>query len=230
LTGKKNLIKNKNKISSFIKDNLNAVINESLSRVVLFKIELDEFKQEKKKNMFESLFSTAFEIDENEKISIKSTLSELEDNTEELKITLSQSSQMIMSAATTTIKRLETDVYKTLSNIVDRIERTEVRTEARIKDLEEFNSMHAITFMCSEETEKVVIKDNLKVKQYTDYHELDKQQAMFQLFVGGLLQINDTADKGDYILSLDENNDLVAFFHEMIPAETTISIFAIKSR
>ena len=230
MTGKKNLIKNKNKISSFIKDNLNAAINESLSRVVLFKIELDEFKQEKKKNMFESLFSTAFEIDENEKISIKSTLSELEDNTEELKITLSQSSQMIMSAATTTIKRLETDVYKTLSNIVDRIERTEVRTEARIKDLEEFNSMHAITFMCSEETEKVVIKDNLKVKQYTDYHELDKQQAMFQLFVGGLLQINDTADKGDYILTLDENNDLIAFFHEMIPEETTISIFAIKSR
>ena len=137
---------------------------------------------------------------------------------------------MIMSAATTTIKRLETDVYKTLSNIVDRIERTEVRTEARIKDLEEFNSMHAITFMCSEETEKVVIKDNLKVKQYTDYHELDKQQAMFQLFVGGLLQINDTADKGDYILTLDENNDLIAFFHEMIPEETTISIFAIKSR
>lgn len=224
------MIKNKNKISSFIKDNLNAAINESLSRVVLFKIELDEFKQEKKKNMFESLFSTAFEIDENEKISIKSTLSELEDNTEELKITLSQSSQMIMSAATTTIKRLETDVYKTLSNIVDRIERTEVRTEARIKDLEEFNSMHAITFMCSEETEKVVIKDNLKVKQYTDYHELDKQQAMFQLFVGGLLQINDTADKGDYILTLDENNDLIAFFHEMIPEETTISIFAIKSR
>ena len=230
MTGKKNLIKNKNKISSFIKDNLNAAINESLSRVVLFKIELDEFKQEKKKNMFESLFSTAFEIDENEKISIKSTLSELEDNTEELKITLSQSSQMIMSAATTTIKRLETDVYKTLSNIVDRIERTEVRTEARIKDLEEFNSMHAITFMCSEETEKVVIKDNLKVKQYTDYHELDKQQAMFQLFVGGLLQINDTADKGDYILNLNENNDHIAFFHEMIPEETTISIFEIKSR
>lgn len=220
------MTKNKNKITSFVKDNLNAVINESLSRVVLFKIELDEFKQEKKKNMFESLFSTNFEIDENEKISIKSTLSGLEDNTEELKTMLSQSSQMIMTAATTTIKRLEIDVYKTLSNIVDRIE----RTEARIKASEEFNSMHAITFMCSEETEKVVIKENLKVKQWIDYHELNKQQATFQIFVGGLLQINDTVDKGDYMLSLDENNDLVAFFHEMIPAETTISIFAIKSR
>jgi len=226
LIGKKNLIKNKNKITSFVKDNLNMIVNESLSRIVLFKIDIDELKQEKKKDMFELFFSPTFEIDENKKISIKSTIAELEDNTEELKIMLSKSSQMIMSAATTTIKRLETDIYASLTNIVDRIE----RSEERIKNVEEFNSMHAITFICNEETDKVVIKDNLKVKQHIDYHKLNKQQALFQLFIGGLLQINDTADKGDYILTLDENNNLVAFFHEMIPEETTISIFAIKSR
>lgn len=219
------MTKNKNKITNFVKDSLNSVINESLSRIVLFKIDVDELKQEKKKEIFESFFSPSFEIDENKKISINKALAEIDSSAEELKTMLSKSSQMIMAAATTTIKRLETDIYASLTNIVDRIE----TSEERIKNVEELNNMHAITFICSEETEKIVIKENLKVKHHISYHKLNKQQTLFQLFVGGMLQINDTADKGDYILSLDENSELVAHFHEMIPAETTISIFAIKS-
>jgi len=219
LTGKRNLIKNKNKIRNFAKDRLNLIVNETLSNVVLFKLGIDELKEEKKKDIFELLFSSSFELDENKKISIQSSLTEIEENTESLKSMLSKSSQLIMSSSASIIKRLETDIYASMSNIVDRIEK-----------IEESDSLYSMTIICKEETENIIITENLQVKKNIDYYKLNKQQSQLQLFVNGILQINDTVDKGDYLLMNDENDNIVTLFHEILPIGSTISIFAVKSR
>ena len=219
MTGKRNLIKNKNKIRNFAKDRLNLIVNETLSNVVLFKLGIDELKEEKKKDIFELLFSSSFELDENKKISIQSSLTEIEENTESLKSMLSKSSQLIMSSSASIIKRLETDIYASMSNIVDRIEK-----------IEESDSLYSMTIICKEETENIIITENLQVKKNIDYYKLNKQQSQLQLFVNGILQINDTVDKGDYLLMNDENDNIVTLFHEILPIGSTISIFAVKSR
>jgi hypothetical protein len=219
LTGKRNLIKNKNKIRNFAKDRLNLIVNETLSNVVLFKLGIDELKEEKKKDIFELLFSSSFELDENKKISIQSSLTEIEENTESLKSMLSKSSQLIMSSSASIIKRLETDIYASMSNIIDRIEK-----------IEESDNLYSMTVICKEETENLIITENLQVKKNIDYYKLNKQQSQLQLFVNGILQINDTADKGDYLLMNDENDNIVTLFHEILPIGSTISIFAVKSR
>jgi hypothetical protein len=219
LTGKRNLIKNKNKIRNFAKDRLNLIVNETLSNVVLFKLGIDELKEEKKKDIFELLFSSSFELDENKKISIQSSLTEIEENTESLKSMLSKSSQLIMSSSASIIKRLETDIYASMSNIIDRIEK-----------IEESCNLYSMTVICKEETENLIITENLQVKKNIDYYKLNKQQSQLQLFVNGILQINDTADKGDYLLMNDENDNIVTLFHEILPIGSTISIFAVKSR
>ncbi len=219
MTGKRNLIKNKNKIRNFAKDRLNLIVNETLSSVVLFKLGIDELKEEKKKDIFELLFSSSFELDENKKISIQSSLTEIEENTESLKNMLSKSSQLIMSSSASIIKRLETDIYASMSNIVDRIEK-----------IEESDNLYSMTIICKEETENLIITENLQVKKNIDYYKLNKQQSQLQLFVNGILQINDTVDKGDYLLMNDENDNIVILFHEILPIRSTISIFAIKSR
>ena len=219
MTGKRNLIKNKNKIRNFAKDRLNLIVNETLSNVVLFKLGIDELKEEKKKDIFELLFSSSFELDENKKISIQSSLTEIEENTESLKNMLSKSSQLIMSSSASIIKRLETDIYASMSNIVDRIEK-----------IEESDSLYSMTIICKEETENIIITENLQVKKNIDYYKLNKQQSQLQLFVNGILQINDTVDKGDYLLMNDENDNIVTLFHEILPIGSTISIFAVKSR
>jgi len=213
------LIKNKNKIRNFAKDRLNLIVNETLSNVVLFKLGIDELKEEKKKDIFELLFSSSFELDENKKISIQSSLTEIEENTESLKSMLSKSSQLIMSSSASIIKRLETDIYASMSNIVDRIEK-----------IEESDSLYSMTIICKEETENIIITENLQVKKNIDYYKLNKQQSQLQLFVNGILQINDTVDKGDYLLMNDENDNIVTLFHEILPIGSTISIFAVKSR
>jgi len=213
------LIKNKNKIRNFAKDRLNLIVNETLSNVVLFKLGIDELKEEKKKDIFELLFSSSFELDENKKISIQSSLTEIEENTESLKNMLSKSSQLIMSSSASIIKRLETDIYASMSNIVDRIEK-----------IEESDSLYSMTIICKEETENIIITENLQVKKNIDYYKLNKQQSQLQLFVNGILQINDTVDKGDYLLMNDENDNIVTLFHEILPIGSTISIFAVKSR
>jgi len=217
LTGKKNLIKNK--IRNFAKDRIDFIAKEALSNVVLLKMNVEERKQEKKKDMFELFFNSSFELDENKKISIQGSLDKIEENTELLKIMLSKSSQLIMSTSTSIIKRLETDIYASLTNIVDRIEKIEAG-----------DYLHAMTIICKEETGNLTIKENLQVKNHLDYFKLSKQQSQFQLFVNGILQINDTVDKGDYLLMLNENNNIVILFHELLPVKTTISIFAVKSR
>ena len=219
MTGKRNLIKNKNKIRNFAKDRLNLIVNETLSSVVLFKLGIDELKEEKKKDIFELLFSSSFELDENKKISIQSSLTEIEENTESLKNMLSKSSQLIMSSSASIIKRLETDIYASMSNIVDRIEK-----------IEESDNLYSMTIICKEETENLIITENLQVKKNIDYYKLNKQQSQLQLFVNGILQINDTVDKGDYLLMNDENDNIVILFHEILPIRSTISIFAVKSR
>ena len=219
MTGKRNLIKNKNKIRNFAKDRLNLIVNETLSNVVLFKLGIDELKEEKKKDIFELLFSSSFELDENKKISIQSSLTEIEENTESLKNMLSKSSQLIMSSSASIIKRLETDIYASMSNIVDRIEK-----------IEESDNLYSMTIICKEETENLIITENLQVKKNIDYYKLNKQQSQLQLFVNGILQINDTVDKGDYLLMNDENDNIVILFHEILPIRSTISIFAVKSR
>ena len=219
MTGKIKLIKNKNKIRNFAKDRLNLIVNETLSSVVLFKLGIDELKEEKKKDIFELLFSSSFELDENKKISIQSSLTEIEENTESLKNMLSKSSQLIMSSSASIIKRLETDIYASMSNIVDRIEK-----------IEESDNLYSMTIICKEETENLIITENLQVKKNIDYYKLNKQQSQLQLFVNGILQINDTVDKGDYLLMNDENDNIVILFHEILPIRSTISIFAIKSR
>lgn len=213
------MIKNKNKIRNFAKDRLNLIVNETLSSVVLFKLGIDELKEEKKKDIFELLFSSSFELDENKKISIQSSLTEIEENTESLKNMLSKSSQLIMSSSASIIKRLETDIYASMSNIVDRIEK-----------IEESDNLYSMTIICKEETENLIITENLQVKKNIDYYKLNKQQSQLQLFVNGILQINDTVDKGDYLLMNDENDNIVILFHEILPIRSTISIFAIKSR
>ena len=213
------MIKNKNKIRNFAKDRLNLIVNETLSNVVLFKLGIDELKEEKKKDIFELLFSSSFELDENKKISIQSSLTEIEENTESLKSMLSKSSQLIMSSSASIIKRLETDIYASMSNIVDRIEK-----------IEESDSLYSMTIICKEETENIIITENLQVKKNIDYYKLNKQQSQLQLFVNGILQINDTVDKGDYLLMNDENDNIVTLFHEILPIGSTISIFAVKSR
>jgi hypothetical protein len=219
LTGKKNLIKNKNKISSFIKDNLNLLVDESLSRVVLLKISADELKQSKKKELFESIFSQPFELDEEKKISIKRKLAEIDKNTESLSDMIARSSKLIMTSTTSVIKKAETDIYATMSKIVDRIEK-----------IEKSNNLYALTMICSEEIDNLTISENLLVSKNVDYYNLGVQQAQLQLFVDGILQTNDTADKGDYLLTLDENSNVVVAFHEIVPDGATISIFAVKSR
>ena len=213
------MIKNKNKIRNFAKDRLNLIVNETLSSVVLFKLGIDELKEEKKKDIFELLFSSSFELDENKKISIQSSLTEIEENTESLKNMLSKSSQLIMSSSASIIKRLETDIYASMSNIVDRIEK-----------IEESDNLYSMTIICKEETENLIITENLQVKKNIDYYKLNKQQSQLQLFVNGILQTNDTADKGDYLLMNDENDNIVTLFHEILPIGSTISIFAVKSR
>lgn len=213
------MIKNKNKIRNFAKDRLNLIVNETLSSVVLFKLGIDELKEEKKKDIFELLFSSSFELDENKKISIQSSLTEIEENTESLKNMLSKSSQLIMSSSASIIKRLETDIYASMSNIVDRIEK-----------IEESDNLYSMTIICKEETENLIITENLQVKKNIDYYKLNKQQSQLQLFVNGILQINDTVDKGDYLLMNDENDNIVILFHEILPIRSTISIFAVKSR
>ena len=213
------MIKNKNKIRNFAKDRLNLIVNETLSSVVLFKLGIDELKEEKKKDIFELLFSSSFELDENKKISIQSSLTEIEENTESLKSMLSKSSQLIMSSSASIIKRLETDIYASMSNIVDRIEK-----------IEESDNLYSMTIICKEETENLIITENLQVKKNIDYYKLNKQQSQLQLFINGILQINDTADKGDYLLMNDENDNIVTLFHEILPIGSTISIFAVKSR
>jgi hypothetical protein len=213
------LTKNKNKIRNFAKDKLNLFVDESLSRLVLLKIDIDELKQEKKKDIVELFFNSSFELDENKKISIQKSLTEIEENTELLKEMLSKSSQIILSSSTSAINRLETSIYASLTNIVDRIEK-----------VEESSNLHAMTLICKEETDKLIITENLQVKKSLDYYKLNKQQSQFQLFISGILQINDTADKGDYLLMIDENDNIVVLFHELIPPESTISIFAVKSR
>lgn len=219
MTGKKNLIKNKNKISSFIKDNLNLLVDESLSRVVLLKISADELKQSKKKELFESIFSQPFELDEEKKISIKRKLAEIDKNTESLSDMIARSSKLIMASTTSVIKKTETEIYATMSKIVDRIEK-----------IEKSNNLYALTMICSEEIDNFTINENLLVSKNVDYYRLGTQQAQLQLFVDGILQTNDTADKGDYLLTLDENSNVVVAFHEIVPDGATISIFAVKSR
>lgn len=219
MTGKKNLIKNKNKISSFLKDNLNLLVDESLSRVVLLKISADELKQSKKKELFESMFSQPFELDEEKKISIKRKLAEIDKNTESLSDMIARSSKLIMASTTSVIKKAETDIYATMSKIVDRIEK-----------IEKSNNLYALTMICSEEIDNLTISEKLLVGKNVDYYNLGVQQAQLQLFVDGILQTNDTADKGDYLLTLDENSNVVVAFHEIVPDGATISIFAVKSR
>ena len=219
MTGKKNLIKNKNKISSFIKDNLNLLVDESLSRVVLLKIGADELKQSKKKELFESIFSQPFELDEEKKISIKRKLAEIDKNTESLSDMIARSSKLIMASTASVIKKTETDIYATMSKIVDRIEK-----------IEKSNNLYALTMACSEEIDNLTINENLLVSKNVDYYRLSTQQAQLQLFVDGILQTNDTADKGDYLLTLDENRNVVVTFHEIVHEGATISIFAVKSR
>lgn len=213
------MIKNKNKISSFIKDNLNLLVDESLSRVVLLKISADELKQSKKKELFESIFSQPFELDEEKKISIKRKLAEIDKSTESLSDMIARSSKLIMASTTSVIKKTETDIYATMSKIVDRIEK-----------IEKSNNLYALTMACSEEIDNLTINENLLVSKNVDYYRLSTQQAQLQLFVDGILQTNDTADKGDYLLTLDENCNVVVTFHEIVHEGATISIFAVKSR
>lgn len=213
------MIKNKNKISSFLKDNLNLLVDESLSRVVLLKISADELKQSKKKELFESMFSQPFELDEEKKISIKRKLAEIDKNTESLSDMIARSSKLIMASTTSVIKKAETDIYATMSKIVDRIEK-----------IEKSNNLYALTMICSEEIDNLTISEKLLVGKNVDYYNLGVQQAQLQLFVDGILQTNDTADKGDYLLTLDENSNVVVAFHEIVPDGATISIFAVKSR
>jgi len=213
------LIKNKNKISSFLKDNLNLLVDESLSRIVLLKIGAEELKQSKKKELFESIFSQPFELDEEKKISIKRKLTEIDKNTESLSDMITRSSKLIMASTTSVIKKTETDIYATMSKIVDRIEK-----------IEKSNNLYALTMICSEEIDSLTINENLLVSKNVDYYSLGAQQAQLQLFVDGILQTNDTADKGDYLLALDEDCNVVVSFHEMVPDGATISIFAVKSR
>ena len=213
------MIKNKNKISSFIKDNLTLLVDESLSRVVLLKISADELKQSKKKELFESIFSQPFELDEEKKISIKRKLAEIDKNTESLSDMIARSSKLIMASTTSVIKKTETDIYATMSKIVDRIEK-----------IEKSNNLYALTMACSEEIDNLTINENLLVSKNVDYYRLSTQQAQLQLFVDGILQTNDTADKGDYLLTLDENCNVVVTFHEIVHEGATISIFAVKSR
>lgn len=217
MTGKKNLTKNK--IRNFAKDRIGLIVNETISTIDLIELNIEEIKQEKKKDIFELFFNSSFELDENKKISIQGSLSKIEENTELLKRMLSKSSQLIMSSSTSIIKRLETDIYASLTNIVDRIEKIEAG-----------NYLYAMTLICKEETDNLIIKENLQVKKYLDYYKLAKQQSQFQLFVNGMLQVNDTVDKGDYLLMRDENDNIVILFHELLPVKSTISIFAVKSR
>ena len=213
------MTKNKNNISSFIKDNLNLLVDESLSRVVLLKISADELKQSKKKELFESIFSQPFELDEEKKISIKRKLAEIDKSTESLSDMIARSSKLIMASTTSVIKKTETDIYATMSKIVDRIEK-----------IEKSNNLYALTMACSEEIDNLTINENLLVSKNVDYYRLSTQQAQLQLFVDGILQTNDTADKGDYLLTLDENCNVVVAFHEIVHEGATISIFAVKSR
>ena len=209
----------KNKIRNFAKDRIGLIVNETISTIDLIELNIEEIKQEKKKDIFELFFNSSFELDENKKISIQGSLSKIEENTELLKRMLSKSSQLIMSSSTSIIKRLETDIYASLTNIVDRIEKIEAG-----------NYLYAMTLICKEETDNLIIKENLQVKKYLDYYKLAKQQSQFQLFVNGMLQVNDTVDKGDYLLMRDENDNIVILFHELLPVKSTISIFAVKSR
>tara|TARA_R110001599_G_scaffold93873_1_gene244538 strand:- start:242 stop:877 length:636 start_codon:yes stop_codon:yes gene_type:complete len=209
----------KNKIRNFAKDRIGLIVNDAISTIDLLELNIEEIKQEKKKDIFELFFNSSFELDENKKISIQGSLSKIEENTELLKSMLSKSSQLIMSSSTSIIKRLETDIYASLTNIVDRIEKIEAG-----------NYLYAMTLICKEETDNLIIKENLQVKKHLDYYKLAKQQSQFQLFVNGMLQVNDTVDKGDYLLMRDENDNIVILFHELLPVKSTISIFAVKSR
>jgi len=207
----------KNKINNFIKDNLNLLVNETLSNIVLLKIKLEEEKQRKKKQAVEKFFSESFSLDNDNKISIQHNTSELEQEINNIKETLTQTSN-IASSAILSIKKLETDAYATMSKIVDKIDRLGNKKEPT-----------AIVLTCGSETDTIQIKENLYVKKCLDYNKLSEQQAVFQLFLDGILQVNDTADKGDYLLMVNENNNIAVLFHEAIPAGTSISIFAIKS-
>ena len=124
-----------------------------------------------------------------------------------------------MASTTSVIKKAETDIYATMSKIVDRIEK-----------IEKSNNLYALTMICSEEIDNLTISEKLLVGKNVDYYNLGVQQAQLQLFVDGILQTNDTADKGDYLLTLDENSNVVVAFHEIVPDGATISIFAVKSR
>ena len=128
-------------------------------------------------------------------------------------------SKLIMASTTSVIKKTETDIYATMSKIVDRIEK-----------IEKSNNLYALTMACSEEIDNLTINENLLVSKNVDYYRLSTQQAQLQLFVDGILQTNDTADKGDYLLTLDENCNVVVAFHEIVHEGATISIFAVKSR
>ena len=152
----------KNKINSAIKDNLNLLVNEALSGIVLLNIKLEEVKQLKKKQAVEKFFGKSFELNKDNKISIEGKISELNKNISDIKESLLKTSDMAASAISS-VKKLETNAYATMSKIVDKIDK-----------LDNKKTLQAIVMTCNDETDKIQIKENLHVKKFLDYKKLSQ--------------------------------------------------------
>lgn len=233
-----------------IKNKANIILDETLSRMIIFRLDIEELKVKKKKEVIDMILGTRFEIDKNKSTSVKSLINKIENDIEITKKLSYDTKKNISNETNSIVKNLEIKIYSSLTKILDKIELLEKNkndttervysslskivdrldsVEKKLKSSRDELKLYSKTFFCKSNTSAIVIKEHLEVKKYLDYHKLDIQQSLFQVYVEGILQINDTIDKGDYMLTKNDNDELVVVFHETITTEATISIFSVKS-
>jgi hypothetical protein len=128
-----------------------------------------------------------------------------------------------MSSVTEKIIELFNSRISTITNAI-------VIQQETIEKLQMYEQSWSKIVFIEEEKDSILIEEKLLVEYYlTDSQKFPRQNSIFQLFIDGIIQINDFIEKGDYFLSIDEDGFLLITFYENIQPGSTISIFAIKA-
>jgi hypothetical protein len=136
-----------------------------------------------------------------------------------------KNSNTILKMSTVTTKIIEL-----FNSQIEALSITILAQQEKINSIQMYDNMWSLYINIDEEKDFITIDENLIViKALTDPEKYPRQNSTFQLFLDGILQVNDYIENGDYSLAQNKDGSLLVKFYENIQPGSSITIFAIKS-
>ena len=204
-------------------------IDECKALIEQYKTTVIEFKKKEKylQALLELFDSELFYLDDNNKLSCRQSLDDMREIFKKV-------SQHTASGITSVAESLTQDIKEQANILSDnfntRINETIIYFKKQVQDIKHGDHMIIKVVYIDEPIDNVDLQaTNLLVAspEYNNFQSLGRQRALLQVFIDGMLQINDEVHRGDYLIHCHEDT-IKLHFHEMLQPGMAITIIAVK--